>query len=1135
MLETHIQWLSLTILLNNTNMINFYGKVLPILRKCMRISTIIIGIQICCTSILLAKTTRAQEMNLNLDKASVKQVFKKIEQQAKVTFVYDEQVIDAIPALTLHVKNKPLAEVLDQLQERTLLQFKMVGNYIGVAQNSVSMPSLSLTPGVQQNVTTIKVSGVVRDASGQPIPGVSVVIKGTTQGAQTDVNGQFTISSNIGDVLVFSFIGYQKKEVVVNAPTISVLLNEDSRQLSEVVVTALGIKKERKALGFSVTEVKGDELTQAREPNVMNSLEGKVAGLNVTPTAGGPGSSSNVIIRGVSSLTQTTQPLYVINGVPMENLINNAPGQQYDNQPDMGDAIGNINPDDIETISVLKGAAASALYGSKGKAGVILITTKSGKDSGIDFNSNYVAETIINTTHWQYVYGEGSTGSAPTTKNDAFQAGQSSWGGKLDGSNVIQFDGVLRPYVAQTKNLENFYRTGGTATNTIALNKSFDGGSVRFSASDLANHAITPNSGLNRQTFNFAGNYNFTKNFTIDVRNNYILEQAKNRPFLNDGPGNSNFNVFLLPTSVDVNTLKKATNPDGSEYGYSANAYATNPWFAAENFINNTNRERLISSATLRYNFDNGYFIQGRAARDAYNDRYTGVVPTGTAYRAAGSIQESTINVSDLNTDVLMGKTFKVSDFSINPNIGGSYRRTKTEQFILNGSNFAVPYVYNIGNASQVSNPQYLPYDIEYMSLYGTLELDYKSLLYLTGTVRRDWYSALATPGFNNPLYKTYPSVNGSFVFSELLHKDWLSFGKLRAGFAQVGQATSAYQTQLAYGFNNASLNGNQLGLVSNYAIPNSSLVASLASEFEIGTELRFLKDRLSIDFTWYNKNSTDEILNAPASVTSGYGGAVLNIGKLRNQGIELLISGSPIKYKDFHWTTSLNGSINNNKVIALTDGQTSLPVATSRTGNGFTQDIVGLPVDQIMAFDYKYDASGNIVKDGSGVPVAGDLKPYGSAYAKWIGGWNNEFAYKHFTLSFQIDGKFGGKLFSATDYYAYVFGLHQATLVNRDALGSTAAAYYGTLANNVSSLFVQNASFIKFRQLTFGYNFPSSMFHGAIKGLSLSVVGRNLFYLMKKTDNIDPESDYTSAAAGLELGGVPPTRTYGLNLSVKL
>ncbi|WP_214073187.1 SusC/RagA family TonB-linked outer membrane protein [Mucilaginibacter sp. dw_454] len=1121
---------------------NFYGKLLPIVRKCMRITTIIIGIQVCCTMLLAAKGTRAQEMSLNADKESVKQIFKRIEQQASVTFVYDAQILNNLPSLTLHVKKQQLATVLAQLQQQTQLQFKMVGNFIGVAQTQTSMPVLSM-PKTSANATAdpITISGSVRDAGGQPLIGVAVTIKGTTTGTQTNVNGQFSINASVGDVLSFSYIGYLSKDVTITTPaSLTVLLDEDSKQLSEVVVTALGIKKERKVLGYSVTEIKGAELTQAREPNVMNSLEGKVAGLNVTPTAGGPGSSSNVIIRGVSSLTQTSQPLYVINGVPMENKPNAAPGQQYDNQSDMGDAIGNINPDDIETISVLKGAAASALYGYRGKAGVILITTKSGKGNGIEFNSNFVAETAINSTHWQDVYGQGANGVKSADQLSAFQSGQSSWGAKLDGSSVIQFDGVARPYVAQKNNIANFYRTGQTATNTVALNRSFDGGSVRFSASDLANQAITPNSGLGRQTFNLAANYNVTKHLTVDVRNNYILEQAHNRPFLNDGPGNSNFNVALLPTSVDVNVLKKATNADGSEYGYSGNTFATNPWFAAEKFINNTKRERLISSATLRYSFDDGYFIQARAARDAYNDRFTAVVPTGTAYRPLGSLSESTSNFSDLNTDVLLGKTFKINDFSIIPNIGGSYRRTKTELFTTSGNNFLVPNVYVITNIAQLNPLVYTPIDQEVQSLYGTLEVDYKNYLYLTGSVRNDWYSTLATPGVNNPLNKLYPSVNGSFVFSEFVQNDWLSFGKIRAGFAQVGQAADPNSTQLAYNFNGA-VNGSPLGVIANGSVPNSSLVASLATELEIGTEMRFFRDRLSVDFTWYNKNSKDEILNAPASITSGYAGAVLNIGKLQNRGIEGLVTAIPVKFSDFQWTTSFNGSINDNKVISLAAGQTTLPIGTSRTGNGFTQDIVGLPADQIMALDYKRDANGHILKaDGtpvtsiSDVPGQGALKPYGSAYAKWIAGWNNQFNYKRFNLSFMIDGKFGGKIFSATDYYGYFYGLHKATLVNRDALGTAAAAYYQSVATNVSSLFVQDATFIKFRQATLGYNFPVNLANGAIKNLTLSVVARNLFYLMKRTDNIDPESDYTSSAEGLELGGVPATRTYGLNLSVK-
>lgn len=998
--------------------------------------------------------------------------------------------------------------------------------------------------------TAAIISGKVTSSESKGLAGVSIMRKGTKKGTSTDAGGVFTIAANKGDILVFSIVSFQTKEMVVgDEAALNVVLLGSNQQLTEVVVTALGVRRERRSLGYSITEVKGEELTKARETNVMNDLEGKVAGLNVSPISGGPAASSNVIIRGVSSLGQTNQPLYVINGIPIENqpsgTTNNGledNGTQYDNAPDLGDAIGNINPDDIETISVLKGAAASSLYGYRAKGGVILITTKSAKGNSIEVNSNAVAETVYNPTHWQYVYGQGGNNIKPPDQLTAFQNGQSSYGAKLDGTNVVQFDGVARPYTAQEKNLQNFYRTGTTFTNTIAFNKTFDGGAVRFSANDVANDAIIPNSGLGRQSFNLTTNYNLTKNLAIDIRMNYLLEQAKNRPFLNDGPGNANFNVLFLPTSLDVNVLKKATNPDGTEYAYTNNIYATNPWFAAEKFINNTDRDRLISSANLRYTFDDGLFIQGRVGRDTYNDNYTAVIPNGTAYRSYGMITLQSTSFADLNIDGLVGKTFHVNpDFSVTPNFGSSYRRTTSNIYQNSGDHFAVPYVYNILNATQNKSVKYLPSDQEVQSVYGTLELAYKGLLYLNGSLRNDWFSTLATPGKNNKLNSLYPSVSGSFVFSEVVKPEWLSFGKLRAGYAVVGQGYIPYQTQLSYTFNAATLNSQPLGMISNTSVPNSSLLASEAKEFEVGTELKFLKNRLSLDLTYYDKKSSNEILPAPASISSGYVGAVLNIGGLQNKGFEMLVSGAIIKGQDFGWTSTVNAALNNNKVIALAAGASTLAGGTSRTGNGFTQDVVGLAADQVMAFDYKYDTHGNIMTDpNTNIPVQGLLKAFGSAYAKWNGGWTNEFTYKRLGMSFLIDGKFGGRIFSATDFYGYYFGLHKATLVNREGNFGTstnpinAATYYSTLAGNVSRLFVQDASFIKFRQISLSYSLPAKLFHNAIQGATISLVGRNLFYLMKRTDNIDPEASNTANAQGLELAGVPPSKTYGVNLNFK-
>ena len=1136
---------------------NFYGKLLPILRKCMRITTIIIGIQVCCTALFAAKGTRAQEMNLNMDKASVKQVFKRIEQQASVTFVYDAQIINSIPALTLHITKQPLTEVLTQLQQQTQLQFKLVGNYIGVAQSQSTMPVLSLAK-TDDAKSTIKISGSVRDANGQPLPGVSVMLKGTQTGTQTDVNGHFSIDANIGDVLTFNYIGYVKKDVTIASPTeLTVSLDEDSKQLSEVVVTALGIKKERKALGYSVTEVKGSELTTAREVNFANELVGKVAGVNVSSVSGGPSSAVNINIRGAASLSGTgqyNQPLYVVNGVPMVNINNSQiiglsmnNGGQYSNSPDQGDGIGNINPDDIETISVLKGAAASALYGSRAKYGVILITTKSGSSKGtVEFSSNYEGEKVINPTDFQYVYGQGSQGLAPTTATAAFASGNASWGAKLDGSQVIQFDGTNRAYVAQKNNFNNFYRTANTFTNTVSFSKAYDNAAIRLSASDLHNTAITPNSGYDRKSFNLSGNFSPIKRLTIDAHLNYITDDAKNRPILGDGAGNSNFQVMFLPTSLSVNTLSpqtQGTTAAGNELQFVQNNYATNPWFAAYKFINNSGRNRMMGSASARYTLDNGLFAQIRIGQDYYTERYTDVVPNGAGYYAAANqnLAETFATVSELNTDFLIGKAFKAgSDFTITPNVGGNLQKSRIESTTEAGVGFLVPYVYTIGNAAKQSI-QYANQKSDINSLYATLDLSYKSYLYITGTGRSDWFSTIASSASpNNKLNIIYPSVSGSFVFSELWKPTWLDFGKLRVGYANVGGgADQPYQTLLNYNLATSQLNGMPLGNIKNTATPNSDLRPSDASELEIGTELHALNSRVTLDVAWYNKISKNEIVQAPASITSGYAGAYLNIGKIRNRGVEVLLTGVPVKTKEFGWTASFNTAYNDDKILALAAGQSSLLVATSRTGLASTVDVVGKAADQVQAFDYLRDASGNIQVDANGIPKQGALKNYGSAYGKWTGGFNNSFTFGHINFAFLVDGKFGGKVFAGSEYYAYDDGLSKATLPGRETgFGpgnkTSAQNYYTQLDKNVSGIFVQDASFIKFRQATLSYNFPGSMFNNVIQGATISLVGRNLFYIMKKTKDIDPEASYGTLSQGLELGGVLPTRIYGLSLNVK-
>lgn len=1073
-----------------------------------------------------------KKISLKVSNASLKETIDAISEKTGVKFVYSDLIASHPIKVNVDATNTSVKEVLDHVLNADLFTYVVMDKEVVIT-----------TRTKQQQI-----SGVVTDSQQAPLPGVSVRIKGTNQGTSTNAEGRYVLTAPSDASLTFTFTGYIKQEVVINGKTtINITLAEDNNELNEVVVTALGIKKERKALGYSVTEVKGEEITTARENNFVNSLSGKVAGLDIGSTSGGVGASSNVVIRGISSINQSSQPLYVINGVPMESTPigknntnpNGNSGGQYDNAPDLGDAISNINPDDIESISVLKGAAASALYGYRAKAGVIMITTKSGKGNSIDFNTNYVAEQIMDMTDWQYIYGQGANNVKPTTAAGAAQVGGSSWGGRLDGSQVVQFDGVERPYVAQRNNMKNFYRTGGSWTNTLALNKSFDFGTVRLSGSNLDNRSVVPNSGMDRQTFNFSGVFDPIKNLKIDARVNYIVEDVKNRPYLSDGAGNANYNVTFLPTSLNVGDLKPWVNEDGSERAYNAgNTFATNPWFASYEFMNNTKRERTIGSVTARYDFDSGYFIQGRVGRDNYSNKYTNVVPSGTAYRPRGSMTEQITLFNDLNADFLAGKSFSMNDFVISPTVGASYRRTKSELSIQNGQDFSVAGLYNILNTVN-KTVGFVPSDQEIQSVYGTLEFSYRDLLYLTGSLRSDWFSTLATPGFDNKLNTVYPAINTSLVFSELWKPSFLSFGKLRLGYAQVGQATRPYQTQLLYNFLSETLNGKPLGNIINTNIPNSGLVPSKATEFEIGTELSLFDSRLNIDATYYNKQSKDEIVEVTTSTTTGYQGAVLNVGEMENKGVELLLTGHVVRNQSgFNWTTTFSGTLNNNKIKSLAEGTSNQPVATSRSNVGFLQHRAGLPAFQVMAFDFDYDESGNIIYLPNGAPAQGDLVAYGSAMHKWMLGWNNEFRYKNLNFSFLIDSKWGGKIFAATDYYGYVFGLHQATLENREGTfgesGVEASEYYGQYANNVSKQFVQDASFIKLRQIVIGYNFPASLFNNRIKSLNVSAVARNPFILMRRTENIDPEASYNATIPGMELGGVPPVRTFGLNVSAR-
>jgi TonB-linked SusC/RagA family outer membrane protein len=1002
---------------------------------------------------------------------------------------------------------------------------------------------------------TRQISGSVKDKAGTGIPAVTIKVKGNPAQTVTDINGAFSLQVPSGNIqLVATSIGYGEKTVDVAADQsdVSFAMEESTEQLGEVVVTALGISKEARKVGYSVSTVVGDQLNQARETNVANSLSGRVAGLKVSGTNGGPGGTVKLLLRGLPSMNNPGSPLFVINGVPMDNTQRGASSEW--GGADYGDGIGNINPDDIETMTVLKGQAASALYGSRATNGVILITTKSGKrgDFSVDYNLNIMVDKAIDFTEYQYEYGQGVGGLKPATVAAAQGSGRFSWGERLDGSQVIQFDGNMYPYTAKKDNIENFYRSGPSFTNTVAVSRGGENGSFRLSLSNLSNESIVRNSGLDRKTVNLNIEQNITDKLSIKMMANYIDERSKNRPQLSDGPMNANNGQFLA-TNIDQEILKPGYNPTtGYEIQFSDDEYVTNPWFVVNQYVNNIDRRRFITSTAARYNFTKWLYAQARLGYDITHDRLFRVEPWGTAYTTnrAGNLQDlQSTERFELNVDGLIGASHKITeDLSFDAAIGANLRKNQDERIKIGGGPFILPYQYSFNNV-QNFNRDYDFNKTQVNSAYYTVDFAWKNFLTIGTTGRYDAYSTLPTD--NNSVF--VPSVSGSLIFSELTNIPSLNFGKLRASYAVTSnELTRAYETRVYYSLGN-NFNNVPMGQF-NTSLPSGLLKPFTVAEFEIGTELRLLGNRLNIDVAYFTKKTRNEIMNATFSIATGYTSGYIANGQTQNRGLELQIGATPVKTQDFSWTATLNFTSVNNKVLKTDAAGNNVNLGQNRgtLGNAITAYVKGFSGPQILAYDYKRDTKGDMVVDASGYPLRGDsLLAWGSVLPKVYGGLNNEINFKGITLSFLIDYNYGNKILSGTSYYTVLRGLHKMTLEGRDGItkGVTetgapnlikadAQGYYRALAQNVTSIHVLDGDFIKLRQVQLSYSIPTKLVERSVlfRSAQISLVGRNLWTIVRNSENIDPESQFGSTInyIGLEGTSLPSTRTYGVNLNLK-
>lgn len=1017
------------------------------------------------------------------------------------------------------------------------------------------------------------VSGVVKDSSGQPLPGVTIQVRGTKVYTNTDNEGNFKINAPGSAVLVATFVGYAPATVAVgNQNFVTISMKQNESRLDEVVVTALGIRKESRKLGYAVSTVKGDELSVNRTPNVGNSLQGKVAGVVVSPPTTGAGGSSKIRIRGVSSFSTTNSPLIILNGVPMSNVdYSNVRGDaskspRGNSFPDGGDGLSSINPDDIETMTILKGATAAALYGFRAKDGAIVITTKSGhigKGIGVEFNSNFVADKAIDQTDFQYEYGQGEHGTRPQTLADAQSSGTWSFGDKIDGAPTITFYGQTSPYVAHKHPVREFYQPGYTWSNTIGLSGSSKDGGFRISASDMRNQSIMPNSGFKRQTLNFSLNYNFGSKLTAGLSGNYSHELNSNPPNVTAQFYNSNITVYNLANTISMDDMKKYRRDSlGNERAFSRFTTRQNPYWWAYDRFENISRDRLFGNFFLRYSILPWVYVQGRAGQDYYTRSHDYNVPTGTRflgpspvpYTYNGEYYQEVIQYRERNYDFIVDARKQFDKWGFDVLAGGNQlAQISTNNNVL-ADNFYIKGLYTVMNGV-TKDPQYGYSEVRVNSLYGAAELNYDEYLYLNLTARNDWFSTL-NPESNSYLY---PSASASFVFSRFTKSlGWLNYGKLRVAYAEVGSGTDPYQSNLYYGLNANTLNGLVLGSITSGSTPNTTLRPLKVKEFEVGLETRMFNNRLNVDVAVYKKKTIDEILPIQISSSTGYTGAVVNLGQLQNQGIEWAVGGAVVKSSHFSWESSVNGSYNKSKVLQLAGGAKSVTIGSGEF-DGQIAEIVGQPLATIQGSSYARTPDGQII-NRDGVPIHGPLKQFGSALPTLVGGWLNTFTFHSLRLGILIDGRFGGKLFSQSNYNAYRIGLSKETLPGRaeggvigkgvmedpatpgkyvpNTVKAEVESYYAAIRGNSNiEPFIYKSDFVKLRQITLSYDISKLFPAGSvIKGASAALVANNVAVIKKYVPNVDPEmiGSTSDRTVGLEGGAMPITRSVGVNLNLK-
>ncbi|WP_264531232.1 SusC/RagA family TonB-linked outer membrane protein [Flavobacterium sp. N502540] len=1039
------------------------------------------------------------------------------------------------------------------------------------------------------------VSGIVSDNAGLPLPGASVLIKGTKTGAQTDFDGKYSIKTSQNAVLIFNYIGMKAVEVTVTGNTANVALSPASEQLGEVVVTALGLKREKKSLGYATQEIKGEDLTKVNNGNVANAISGKIAGVQIRRN-NNIGGSTNVVIRGTTSLTGNNQALWIVDGIPLNNDNTNSADQKRGGNTggyDYGNAASDINPDDIETMNVLKGAAASALYGSRASNGVILVTLKKGSKSkgglGVSFSSGVTVGVVDKKTlpEYQNQYGGGygdfygtvdlGSGVHPYAATD-----DASWGPKFD-PNLLVYNwssfypelpgyGKATPWTAVKKNPNDFYQKSLTFINNIAFTGSGEKGDFRFGYTNYnMNQGILPNSNNRKDNFNFSGSYNILPKTKISASANYLKADAKGMNETGYGDGGNNYLSSIrqwYSTSVDFQDLKDAYNLTGENTTWSVGGpndltlqFHDNPYFQRYNNYNTLNRDRFFGNFALNTQITDWFEVTGKGAVDTYNQLQEERIAVGSkrTQNALGQYTRFDKTFREINFDLIMNFKTNITDgIKFNGMLGANSRRSVGKSiFTATNGGLVVPGIYALSNSiDKINSPSESEVTIGTNSVYASASFNFMETYFLEGTYRVDKSSTLPT---DNSTY-TYPSITGTYIFSNHIKTSWLSFGKLRLNYADTG-VDAPFSVIAANYSKNDNFGPDGIRFSTENEKSNANLKSELTKGIEAGIELKLFNNRVGLDFSYYKTNTTNQILSVETPTQTGYTRAWINGGDVQNKGYEVTLSVIPVKTANFSWEAKVNWSTNKNEVISL--GGADRISLGSFQGVGYVAE-VGKPIGQLIGSGFTYLNGEKVIRSNgryqqtAGATI-GDINP------DWIGGLNNVITYKNFSLNFLIDVKKGGDVYSLDQRFGHTTGIYESTVSNnhlgvpqREPLangggillagvkadgtpndkivsveGANGYSFYNSMPEQQ---YVYDASYVKLRELGLSYRLPSKFLAKTfITNMILSVNGSNLWIIHKNLPYADPEAGLSSGnLQGFQTGVLPTSKEYNFNMKVQ-